>query len=178
MDKNNIFHRVRAGEKIPEEINVIIEIPKGSRVKYEINKEFGLIEVDRVLKTPINYPFSYGLIPQTWNDYDHDPLDVILVSEESFVPGCLVKCRVIGMIGVDDSGERDDKILAVPLGTAEEIQDTGDLSQKDKTEMQYFLERYKDLENKKVAVNSWDNKSKALEFVSECVECYKKKFSS
>jgi len=176
MKEKNIFHQIPAGDSLPEEINVIIEISKGSRVKYEMNKDFGIIEVDRILKTPIDYPFSYGLIPQTWNEYDNDPLDAIVISSESLMPGCLVKCRVVGMLGVDDSGERDDKVLAVPLGEFPEIKDVDDIKEIEREQMQYFLEHYKDLEKKKVTVNKWENKGITEEFISECTEYYKDKF--
>ena len=180
MKNSNLFHAMAAGNKIPEEISIIIEISKNSRVKYEMNKKFGIIEVDRILHTPIPYPFSYGLIPQTWNEYDNDPLDAIVIASESLIPGCVVNCRTIGMLSVDDSGERDDKILAVPLDDPyfANIKQFEDIPTKDREDIQYFLEHYKDLEKgKEVIVKSWDNAEKAKEFITECVQCYKNKFS-
>ena len=106
LEYNNLFHMVATGENVPEEINIIVEIFKGSRVKYEYNKKAGAVMVDRILHTPIPYPFSYGLIPQTWNDYDHDPLDAIIICKEELLPECIVPCRTIGMLSVDDTGER------------------------------------------------------------------------
>lgn len=177
-NKQNPFHTLPTGKDAPAEVNVIIEISRGSRTKYEYNKKFGMIEVDRILHTPIPYPFSYGLIPQTWNDYDHDPLDAIVISSEAIIPGALASCRVIGMMSVDDSGERDDKILAVISSDPyyKHVQNYEELPVKDREDMQYFMEHYKDLEKKKVVVKSWENAARAREFISECMECYKGKF--
>ena len=176
--ENNLFHQIPAGKNLPKEVNIIIEIARGSRTKYEMNKDYGIIEVDRILHTPIPYPFSYGLIPQTWNDYDNDPLDAIIFSSESIIPGSLTTCRVVGMMSVDDDGERDDKIIAVLEGDpyTKHINDIKDLPIKDKEDMEYFMTHYKDLENKKVVVNDWKNAEEAQKFITECVECYKNKF--
>ncbi len=174
----NLFHLVSPGDNAPKEINVLIEISRGSRTKYEYNKDFGIIEVDRILHTPIPYPFSYGLIPQTWNDYDHDPLDVIVVCSEPLMPEAMVKCRVIGMISVDDNGERDDKILTVVSSDPyhEHVECFNDLTIKEREDMVYFMEHYKDLEEKEVKILGWENSKKAQEFINECLEVYKKKF--
>jgi inorganic pyrophosphatase len=174
---SNLFHQIPAGENLPREINVLIEISKNSRVKYEMNKKFGIVEVDRILHTPMPYPFSYGLIPQTWNEYDDDPLDVVVICSEKLIPGCLVKCRTIGMLSVDDCGERDDKILAVPLDDPyfNKIQKFEELPAKDREDIHYFMENYKNLENKKVVVKSWDDAETAEKFIAECVEFYKTK---
>lgn len=174
----NLFHQISAGDNIPEEINILIEISKGSRVKYEMNKDYGIIEVDRILHTPIPYPFSYGLIPQTWNEYDNDPLDAIVISSEKFIPECLIKCRTIGMLSVEDDGERDDKILVIPINDPylTYINKFEDMPLKEREDIQYFLEHYKDLESKKTYLKGWLDVDKAKEFICECVETYKKKF--
>jgi inorganic pyrophosphatase len=180
MDTSNLFHSVEAGENLPAEINIIIEIAEGSRVKYEFDKKHGTIMVDRFLHTPIPYPFSYGLIPQTWNDYDNDPLDAIVVASEPIIPGCIVPCRVIGMLSVDDSGERDDKIISIPVGDPyfENVKSIEDLPAKKREDITYFMEHYKDLEKgKEVKVNSWDSAGDAEVFIDECLEVYKKKFA-
>lgn len=172
------FHTVPAGEDLPQIVNAIIEIPKGERVKYEYDKDSGVVKVDRVLKTPINYPCNYGLIPQTWNDYDNDPADIIVLGNYQLVPGCLVECRIVGIMGMDDGGERDDKIIAVPAEDPdqEHIQDIGDVSERMLENLKYFMEHYKDLQGKKVTVSGYDSKEAACKFVEECVECYQKKF--
>ncbi|MCT4591766.1 MAG: inorganic diphosphatase [Candidatus Gracilibacteria bacterium] len=172
MKDNNPFHIIPA--KDGECINIIVEIAKNSRTKYEFNKKYGVIEVDRVLHTPIAYPFSYGLIPQTWNDYDHDPLDAIIISSESIMPGALTRCKVVGMLSVDDNGERDDKVLAVLADDpyVNHIESIDDMGNKLKEDIHYFMEHYKDLEKKTVKVNAWQNKKEAEEFIEECIECY------
>jgi inorganic pyrophosphatase len=178
MSNQNIFHAIPAGDNLPGEVNIIVEIAEGSRVKYEFEKKYGTIVVDRFLHTPIPYPFSYGLIPQTWNEYDNDPLDAVIIANEPLIPGCVVPCRVVGMMSVDDSGERDDKILAVPVGDPyfKDVQEFGDLPAKKREDIEYFMTRYKDLEKgKTVIVKSWDDSATATKFIEECIECYKGK---
>jgi len=178
-ENNGLFHKISPGEKAPEEINVLIEISEGSRVKYEFDKKFGTIFVDRILHTPIPYPFSYGLVPQTWNEYDDDPLDVVVIASEPLLPKSLVSCRVIGMLSVDDSGERDDKILAVPVGDPYflQVKKFEDLPVKKREDIEYFLVHYKDLECKKVIVKKWDDAEVAKKFIIECISFYRQKFS-
>jgi inorganic pyrophosphatase len=179
-EKNTIFHTIPAGKNPPKEVNVIVEISKGSRIKYEFEETHGTLFIDRFLHTPIPYPFSYGLIPQTWNDFDHDPLDAVIISDESIMSGCVVPCRVIGMLSVDDSGERDDKVLCVPVGDpySSHLRNFKDLSAKKREDIEYFMCHYKDLEKgKSVVVKSWDDAETSERFIGECIECYKKKFA-
>ncbi len=179
-DENNIFHSLSTGDNAPNEVNIIIEIAEGSRIKYEFDKQHGFIIVDRFLHTPIPYPFSYGLIPRTWNDFDHDPLDAIVIASEPIIPGAAVPCRVIGMLSVDDSGERDDKILTVPTCDPyfEHVTKFEELPKKKREDIEYFLTHYKDLEpGKEVKVTSWDDAATAKQFITECIEVYKKKFA-
>lgn len=174
-ENGNIFHAIPAGDNLPDEVNIIVEIAEGSRVKYEFEKKYGTIIVDRFLHTPIPYPFSYGLIPQTWNEYDNDPLDAVIIANEPLIPGCVAPCRVIGMMSVDDSGERDDKILAVPTGDPyfAHVNEFKDLPTKKRQDIEYFMTHYKDLEKgKTVIVKSWDDAATAKEFIEECIECY------
>ena len=174
----NIFHDIPTGDNLPQEVNIIVEIAEGSRVKYEFEKKYGgVIFVDRFLHTPIPYPFSYGLIPQTWNEYDNDPLDAIIIANEPLIPGCVCPCRVIGMLSVDDGGERDDKVLCIPTGDPyfAHIKKFEDLPQKKREDIEYFMNRYKDLEGKKVTVKAWESAETTFEFIEECIECYKNK---
>lgn len=171
----NPFHAVPATiNGNSAEINVILEISAQENIKYEYDKNYGMVMVDRILKTPMPYPFNYGLIPQTWNEFDNDPLDVIILGKQKFMPGVLVPCRVVGMLSVDDSGERDDKVLAVPLGdsTLENVQDLGDIDEKELEAMIYFMEHYKDLERKSVKVTGTVDAAGAKKFIEECVESY------
>jgi len=175
----NIFHLIPAGDHLPYEVNVIVEIAEGSRVKYEFEKKYGgVIFVDRFLHTPIPYPFSYGLIPQTWNEYDHDPLDAIIVANEPIIAGAVCPCRVIGMLSVDDGGERDDKVLCVPKGDPyfSHVTKFEDLPAKKREDIEYFMNHYKDLEKKTVIVKKWENAEDTAKFIEECGACYRKKF--
>ena len=112
-------------------------------------------------------------------EYDNDPLDVIILGTEKFLPGVLVPCRVVGILNVDDSGERDDKILAVPLGDPDQkaIQDLSHLDPKMMERIEYFLEHYKDLEKKSVKITGKNDAQSAITFIEECITCYQKKFS-
>ncbi len=175
----NPFHAIPATvDGNPSEINVILEISLGDNVKYEYDKNYGMIMMDRILKTPMPYPFNYGLIPSTWNEFDNDPLDVILLGNTKFVPGVLIPSRVVGMLSVDDNGERDDKVLAVPTGDSslEHIKDLSDIDPKVLESMIYFMEHYKDLEKKTVKVTGTTNAKTAQDFIGECKECYAAKF--
>ncbi len=176
----NPFHAVPVwGDENSSEIHVILEIASGDTVKYEYDKQYGMVMVDRILKTPMPYPFNYGLIPQTWNEFDNDPLDVVILGDNTFHPGVLVPCRVVGMLSVDDSGERDDKILAVPTGDSRlsHIADISDIDEKELETLIYFMEHYKDLEKKQVSVTGRVNAEEALKFIKECQACYKQKFN-
>jgi inorganic pyrophosphatase len=175
----NPFHAIPATvEGNPAEINVILEISLGDNVKYEYDKNYGIVMMDRILKTPMPYPFNYGLIPSTWNEFDNDPLDVILLGNNKLIPGVLVPSRVVGMLSVDDNGERDDKVLAVPTGDSslEHIKDLSDIDPKTLESMIYFMEHYKDLEKKTVKVTGTTDAKTAQKFIVECQECYAEKF--
>ena len=108
----NPWHEVPVGENIPEIVTAIIEIPKNTRAKYELDKESGMLKLDRVLYSSMYYPANYGFIPQTYCE-DHDPLDIVVLSQETLVPMCLVDAKVLGVMRMLDGGEKDDKIIAV-----------------------------------------------------------------
>ena len=112
MNSFNPWHMVSPGENIPQTVNGIIEIPKGSRGKYELDKESGMLKLDRVLYSSVYYPANYGFIPKTYCD-DNDPLDILIISQIDVVPMCLVEAKVIGVMRMLDNGEADDKIIAV-----------------------------------------------------------------
>ena len=176
----SLFHTVPLGNVADGRVNIIVEISEGSRIKYEFDKSLGAIAVDRFLHTPIPYPFSYGLLPQTWNEYDNDPLDAIIIASEPILPGVVVPCRVIGLLHVDDTGERDDKVLVVPCGDPyfATVNEFGDLPPKKREDVEYFLAHYKDLEpGKEVIVKSWESAKVARDFVQECEEKYGEKFA-
>jgi inorganic pyrophosphatase len=169
----NLWHDV--DRKKPEEFNCIIEIGKGSRVKYEVDKETGLIAFDRVLYSPMHYPANYGFIPQTlWED--GDPVDVLVLTHEELVPGCIVKCRPIGVLDMIDGGEGDAKLLAVPVKDPRfnKTDSIKDLEPHLLEEIKHFFQVYKDLQKKKVEVGEWSDKSEAIKCVKKSFELYDK----
>jgi inorganic pyrophosphatase len=170
----NIWHSIAPGEKAPEVVNAIIEITRGSKAKYELDKETGLILLDRVLSSPMSYPLNYGFIPQTFCD-DGDPLDVLVFTQVDILPNVLVKVRVIGAMKMIDGGEGDDKILAVVEKdkSVEHIQKLEDVPQHTLNEIRVFFEDYKKLEKKTVEVAGFVNREEALKIVEESIELYK-----
>jgi inorganic pyrophosphatase len=173
----NPWHDVSAGENAPEHVNAIIEIPKGSRAKYELDKESGMLRLDRVLYSSVYYPHNYGFIPQSYGD-DNDPLDILVLSQIDVQPLCLVPAKVIGVMQMIDNGEADDKVIAIAENdmSVTHIQDIGDLPEHFIRELRSFFEDYKKLENKEVIVEEFQSKDKALEIVRKSFEDYRKKF--
>lgn len=169
----NLLHDVDPGTK--ELMNVIIEIPKFSKNKYEIDKETGLIALDRVMHTAQDYPFDYGFVPQTLYD-DGDALDVVVVTTYPLAPGILVKARPIGIMEMTDDGERDDKVVAVPADDPrfDHIEDIGDLPPHFQKEMAHFFETYKKVQAKEVSIGGWHGKDKAMEAFTHSRELYQK----
>ena len=171
----NLWHDV--DRKEVEKFNVIIECPKGSRVKYEIDKETGLIMYDRVLYSPMHYNTNYGFVPQTlWED--GDPLDVLVLNEEPIVPGALIRCRAIGVLDMIDGGEGDAKILAVPVKDprCDHIKDISDVAPHILAEIQEFFKVYKNLQKKKVEVKQWSNAKSAIQVVKKSFDLYDTKY--
>jgi inorganic pyrophosphatase len=167
------WHEVSIGANPPEFINGIIEIPKGSRAKYEIDKESGLIKLDRVIYASMYYPLNYGFIPQTLGE-DHDPLDVVVLTQVSVVPRCLIPSKVIGVMRMIDLGEADDKIIAVAQQDASvsHINDVSELPEYFKVELKHFFENYKTLENKKVVVDEFQSKDQAMRIIEDGIKNY------
>lgn len=174
----NLLHDVTPGKKIPEEINVIVEINKGSKNKYELDKETGLIMLDRVMYTSQDYPFDYGFVPQThW--HDGDPLDVVLLTTHSLVPGLLLTARPVGVLDMIDDGESDAKILAVPVKDPRwnEIKDLSDVNPHTIEEIKHFFETYKQIQKKTVTIPTIRDAKAAKEVIAEGVALYKKEFN-
>ena len=159
-----------------ENLNVIIEIPKGSKNKYEIDKKTGLIKLDRVLFTGQDFPFDYGFVPNTLCD-DGDPLDVVFYSTYPFYPGILVEARPIGVLKMIDSGEGDDKIIAVPANDVrlKNIKSLKDLNEHFPKEVQHFYETYKLLQNKKVEIEGILDVEEAKKSIMESIKLFKEK---
>lgn len=156
----NLLHDIDPGTK--EEMTVIVEINKGSKNKYEIDKKTGLIALDRVAHTAQDFPFDYGFIPQTLWD-DGDALDVILLTTHPLLPGILVRVRPVALMKMVDSGDADDKIIAVPVDDPRwsGVNDVGDINTHTLKEMEHFYATYKKLQNKEVAVNGFENRASA-----------------
>jgi inorganic pyrophosphatase len=171
------WHEVSTGHNPPTEVNAIIEIPKGSKAKYEIDKESGLIKLDRVIYASMYYPLNYGFIPQTLGE-DHDPLDIVVLTQVTVVPRCLIPCKVIGVMQMIDRGEADDKIIAVAEQdpSVSNINDVDDLPDYLVAELKHFFENYKTLENKKVIVDEFLHKEKAEEIIKASIVRYKAEY--
>jgi inorganic pyrophosphatase len=171
------WHEVAIGKRPPEFVNGIIEIPRGSRAKYEIDKESGLIKLDRVIYASMYYPLNYGFIPQTLGE-DGDPLDIVVLTQVSVVPLCLIPSRVIGVMQMVDRGEADEKIIAVAEQdpSVSHIGDVKDLPDYLRAELQHFFENYKTLENKKVVIDEFLGREKAFKIITTSLQFYKSRF--
>jgi len=171
------WHEAPAGSNPPEFVNAIIEISIGMRTKYEVDKETGLLKLDRVLYSAVHYPANYGFIPQSLGE-DMDPLDIMVICREPIRPLCLVPARVIGVMRMVDQGLADDKILAVALNDAntKHVNDISELANHYKLELKEFFESYKRLENKTVTVPEFQGKAVAMKIVEDALAYYKTKF--
>ena len=156
----NMLHDIDPGTK--EAMNVIIENPRGSKNKYEIDKKTGLIALDRTMHTAQDFPVEYGFVPQTLWD-DGDALDVILLSTNPFFPGVLVRARPIGVVKMIDSGENDYKVIGVPIGDPRfaHVKDVSDVNPHTLKEIKHFFETYKGLQEKVVTIEGFGNKKDA-----------------
>jgi inorganic pyrophosphatase len=159
-------------------VNGIIEISRGSKAKYEVDKKSGLLKLDRVVFAAFHYPINYGFIPQSLGD-DGDPLDILVLSEVSIEPLCLVKAKIIGYMEMIDSGEGDEKIIAVAEGdmSVSHINSIDELPQNFKSELKHFFMNYKTLLNKKVEVDEFKSKDDALKVVARALDNYQDKFA-
>ncbi len=174
----NPWHSVSPGDKIPEYVNGIIEIPQNTRAKYELDKDSGLLKLDRVIYSSMYYPANYGFIPQTYCD-DKDPLDILVLSQITIVPMCMVSARVIGVMRMLDGGELDDKIIAVAENdmSVNHINDISELPVHFLKELKNFFEDYKKLENKTVEVEDFQDANTAMEILQQSLLDYKKYIS-
>jgi len=179
----NLWHDISRGSEAPELINVIIEIPDGSSNKYEIDKETGLIALDRANYTSSPYPFDYGFVPQTlWED--NDPLDVVVLTTFPLSPGILVRVRPVAVMEMIDDGESDYKIIGVPADDRrwEDTQDLEDLNNHKIKEIEHFFKTYKQLkkdgEEVKVEIHGTKGKKEAIEAVKKSIQIYEDKYGN
>jgi inorganic pyrophosphatase len=169
----NPWHHTATDFQPNGHINGIIEIPKGSRAKYELDKDSGLLRLDRVLYSSVYYPANYGFIPQTYCD-DHDPLDILILSQIEMQPLCIVPAKVIGVMRMLDQGEADDKLIAVASGdpSVNHYNDISELPPHFISEMRNFFEDYKKLEHKEVIVEDFLGHEMAIQILEEALALY------
>ena len=174
---SNIWHDISPKRITPEDFICVVEISKGSKKKYELDKETGLIILDRILYTSTHYPANYGFIPRTYGD-DGDPLDVLLICAEAIEPMCLVRAYPIGVIRMIDNGRMDEKIIAIPYNDPNYniYKDISDLPSHIFEEMRHFLTVYKNLEGKETAVNEVSPREDAIQVVADAINSYIENF--
>ena len=172
------WHGASFGKNAPATVNALIEISKGSRTKYEIDKPTGLLKLDRIIYSSFHYPVNYGFIPQTLG-LDNDPLDILILCSQSIQPLCLVEATVIGNMQMIDSGEEDDKIIAVATKdpSVNHISKIEELPKHFFNELKNYFEQYKVLENKEVRIDKFQTREEAYEIITAAIKLYKEKFA-
>ncbi len=177
MSENHPWHSISYGENAPETVTAIIEIPKGSKAKYEIDKESNLLKLDRVLFSSVMYPANYGFIPKTYCD-DHDPLDILVLCSVDVIPMSIIEAKVIGVMHMVDNGEQDDKIIAVAKNdmSVNYINDLHELPPHTMKEIVRFFQDYKALEHKNVTIEHLLGKPYAFKVIDESIKLYNKTF--
>jgi inorganic pyrophosphatase len=173
----NPWHFVPVGANAPDFVNAIIEIPADSKAKYELDKDSGLLKLDRVLFSSVHYPQNYGFIPQTYCE-DNDPLDIMVICSISVEPLCLIEAKVIGVMRMIDQGEKDDKIIAVAKHdmSVSHYNNIEELPPHILEQIHRFFEDYKKMEKKEVVVEKFLGKEKAFEILNESIALYNKTF--
>lgn len=174
----NIWHDIREERIKKDDFLSVIEIPKGGKNKYELDKETGILKLDRVLYTATHYPANYGFIPRTYAE-DNDPLDVLVLCQEVIEPLTLVECYPIGVLIMVDSNEKDEKIIAIAKKDPflNGYKDISELPEHISSEIKHFFEVYKQLENKKTEVEEFLGRTKAEEIIEKSIKSYKEKFN-
>jgi len=174
FDPTNPWHKVSRGDQVPDIVNGIVEIPKHTWAKYELDKESGMLKLDRVLFSAMYYPANYGFIPQTYGD-DKDPLDIVILTQVAIVPMCVVPAKVIGVMRMMDDGELDDKIIAVARDdmSVNYMNDISELADPFFLELRNFFEDYKKLDNKTVHVEEFQSADVAKQIILESIDNYR-----
>ena len=175
----NIWHDIDPAEITSTDFTAVIEIPKGSNCKYELDKKTGIMRLDRVLYTATHYPANYGFIPRTYAD-DGDPLDVLVLCAEPIYPMTLVQVYPIGCMRMIDGGKEDDTIIAIPFSdpTYRDVKSIDELPAHIFDEIMHFFTVYKQLENKQTAVKELFSRKEAEEIIASCIEAYNVKFGN
>lgn len=173
----NPWHQVAIGSQCPNVVQAVIEISKGSKAKYELDKETGMLRLDRVLYSSFYYPANYGFIPQTLGE-DHDPLDILVLSQIDVQPLCIIRAKAIGVMRMKDNNEADDKIIAVAADdiSVSHIDNIDELSPHFTIELKHFFEEYKKLENKTVQVEEIQDAAIAKQIIQQAISDYHGKF--
>ncbi len=173
----HLWHNLASGPQPPYIVYAVIEVPKGSRNKYEYSKSAGIIKLDRVLYSPLHYPGDYGFIPQTFFE-DGDPTDILVMMNEATFPGCVVETRVLGMFKMIDGGESDYKVLGVPATDPnfEHLQAFDDVPSHFIKEVSHFFMTYKQLEGANVENEGWVGTTEAQQAISDSMNRYRQKF--
>lgn len=174
---SNIWHDISPKRINADDFVCVVEISKGSKKKYELDKETGFLMLDRILYTSTHYPANYGFIPRTYGD-DNDPLDVLLICSEEIQPLTLVRCYPVGVISMIDNGKNDEKIIAIPFNDPNYNMYT-DISQLPShvfDEMRHFFSVYKNLENKETAVNEVSGRETSINIINSAIDNYIEKF--
>jgi inorganic pyrophosphatase len=171
------WHGVPVGKLAPRIVNAIIEIPQGSRAKYEIDKESGLLRLDRVIYSSFYYPCNYGFIPQTYGG-DKDPLDILVITSQPVQALCLMDAKIVGVMQMVDCGDADDKIISVAANDpgVNHYNNIEELPKHFFDELRHFFEEYKKLEKKMVVVEEFGDKTTALKIVQDAIDFYKETF--
>ena len=173
----NVWHDLDPKYITPDKFTAVIEIPEGSKKKYELDKRTGLLRLDRILHTAPHYPANYGFIPRTYAD-DGDPLDVLVLCGEAIYPMTLVQVYPIGCMRMIDGGKEDDKIIAIPFSdpTYRDVKSIDELPSHIFDEIMHFFTVYKQLENKQTAVKELFDRKEAEEIIQMCIDQYNEKF--
>ncbi len=173
----NLWHDIEPGTE--NEMNVIVEIPRGSKNKYEIDKKTGLIALDRVMHSAQDYPFDYGFVPRTyWKD--GDALDVVILTTHPLLSGILVRVRPVALLDMVDSGEEDQKVIAVPVDDPrfDTVKDLNDVNPHTLKEIEHFFATYKKVQKKEVEVRGFKDKASAVSAFKESLDLYRKEFNT
>ena len=167
------WHDVALGSALPDQVPVVIEVPKGSKTKYELDKKSGLLRVDRILFSSVHYPANYGFIPRTYCE-DHDPLDVLVLGQDPVVPLAIMLAKPIGVMKMRDQGEADDKIIAVHANDPEYVHYNSiyELPPHRMMEVSRFFQDYKVLENKTVVIENFFDRDEALQVIQDAIRLY------